>query len=40
MLYEHCRTFAALTESSSAVTVTCAVAHHGLPGDGYHGHLL
>jgi hypothetical protein len=33
-------TFAVFTESSPAVTVTCAVAHPGLPGDGYIGHVL
>jgi len=33
-------TFAPLTESWSAVTATCAVAHYGLPGDGYHGYAL
>ena len=27
-------TFAALTESWSAITATCALAHHGLSGDG------
>jgi hypothetical protein len=34
----HSVTFTALTESWSAVTATCAIVHHGLPGDDYHGY--
>jgi hypothetical protein len=33
-------TFAAVTESWSAITTTSQSRHHGRPGDGYHGHAL